>query len=130
LHYLCNTPAGSLLTSMATLLLGEDAREEGINYSSASRGTAAERRRKRSRECPSSSVQHSEVIVRGLEGINAGRNHFQERHVSTADASRSTAENIRSILQAIRDVKSMINGLPLQWTTKNPPLWNAKAAME
>jgi hypothetical protein len=50
--------------------------------------------------------------VRGLEEINAGRNHFQERHVSMADASRSTAENIRSILQAIREVKSMVNDLP------------------
>jgi hypothetical protein len=48
LRCLCNTPAGSLLTSMASRLLGEDAREERINYSSASRGTTAERRRKRS----------------------------------------------------------------------------------
>jgi hypothetical protein len=29
-----------------------------------------------------------------------------------ADASRSTAENIRSIFQAIREVKSLFNDLP------------------
>jgi hypothetical protein len=117
LHALVMTPAGSLIESMAIRLIDESAQQEvGVGRTQSSNGTrvtsAVERRqaRKRPRDPPEDT--QSEIHVRGLEGVGAGMcSRFQAKHLDMAEARKGHAESVRSILLAIKDVKSMLADL-------------------
>jgi hypothetical protein len=117
LHALVMTPAGSLIESMAIRLIDESAQQEvGVGRTQSSNGTrvtsAVERRQARKRPRDPSEGTQSEIHVRGLEGVGAGMcSRFQAKRLDMAEASKGHAENVRSILLAIEDVKSMLADL-------------------
>ena len=121
LHSLANAPAGSVLLSMATRLIDQEAREEvGIAVAGQSNSNVPEREssRKRGRHFRrkerESVERQSEVRVTGLEGLSMRPDpvsEFQARHLGMAEASKGHAENVREILHALRDVRSMLSAL-------------------
>jgi hypothetical protein len=121
LHGLANAPAGSVLLSMATRLIDQGAREEeGLAVAGQSNSTAPDHRRSRTRGRTSrqpryeSVERRSELRVTGLEGFNMRPDpdsEFHARHLGMAEASKGHAENVRAILQALRDVTSMLSAL-------------------
>ena len=121
LHSLANAPAGSVMLSMATRLIDQEAREEvGLAVAGQSNSNVPEREssRKRGRHFrrkESESVERqSEVLVTGLEGLSMRPDpvsEFQARHLGMAEASKGHAENVREILHALRDVRSMLIAL-------------------
>jgi hypothetical protein len=125
LNSLVRTPAGSIIEFMAMRLLDEAAREDtGVDYlhnSSVTRGsTAAEQRKARKRPRSSVDSAQSKLHVRGLEGIGDGRrSRFQSQYLDTSEARKGHAENVLSILMAIKDVKSMLEELPTEGDASN-----------
>jgi hypothetical protein len=121
LRGLANAPAGSVLLSMATQLLEQGAREEvGIDVADLSNSTAPDplssRKRGRDSRLPQneSVERQSELRMTGLEGFNMRPDpdsEFHALHLGIAEASKGHAENVRAILQALRDVTSMFCAL-------------------
>jgi hypothetical protein len=121
LHNLARTPSGSVLLSMATQLIEQEAREEaGLAVAGTSSSSVPDRRKSRKRQrdingIPALSVQRqSELRVTGLEALSVRPDpdsEFQARHLAMAEASKGHAESVTAILQAIRDVTAMLNAL-------------------